>query len=269
MANVVQMEFELMKPDPAPRWPAPPPLPRLESREVHIWAAALDVVPAELEPLTATLSATERERAARFHFERHRNRFIAGRGWLRATLGHYLRTDPGALDFTYGANGKPALGGAFARASWHFNLAHSGPMALLAITRLGEVGVDIEEVRPLPDAEELVARFFSARETALFRELPEDQKPAAFFNLWTRKEAWLKATGEGIAQSLHLVEVSFLPGEPARLLGVPEAFATGPVWNLCELAPAYGFAAALALAGEAPVLRCWSSLPGTWLNQKG
>jgi 4'-phosphopantetheinyl transferase len=222
-----------------------------------------------LERLTVTLSYAERDRASRFRFDQHRNRFIVGRGWLRATLGCYLQTEPGALDFRYGAHGKPALAGAFDKAGWHFNLAHSGPLALLAVTRLGEVGVDIEEVRPMPDAEDLVNRFFSGREATLFRNLPEHQKSEAFFNLWTRKEAWLKATGEGIGRSLHLVEVSFLPGEPAQFLKLPEALPAEPVWNLRELAPAPGFVAAVALAVEAPVLRCWSSSPGACLSEKG
>ena len=196
------------------------------------------------------LAPAERERAARFHFPRDRNRFIAGRGALRQILGRYLQTDPIKLQFTYGPHGKPALAQGAEESGLQFNLAHSGGLALLAVTRSGKIGVDLERVRALKDAEGLVTRFFCPREIAAFQGLPEDQKPAAFFNLWTRKEAWLKAIGEGIGHSLNRVEVSFLPGEPARLLTLPEGPHAAARWNLRDLAPAPGFAAALAISGD-------------------
>src|SRR5208282_3176253 len=115
---------------------------------------------------------------------------------------------------------------------------------LVAVSHAGPVGVDVERVRPMPDAEEIAARFFSPRETAELKALPSDQVPAAFFNLWTRKEACLKATGDGITKLLPLTEVSFLPGKPAHLRslwGDPQAAAQ---WTLEDLAPAPGFAAA-------------------------
>jgi 4'-phosphopantetheinyl transferase len=137
-----------------------------------------------------------------------------------------------------------------------FNLAHTDNLALLAVRAGGEIGVDVEQVRPIPDMEELVARFFSANENALFKTLPVKLRGAAFFNLWTRKEAWLKATGEGIASSLRSVEVSFLPGEPAclvRIEGKPEEPGR---WRLEDLKPAPGFAAAVAIPGEATEVSC-------------
>jgi 4'-phosphopantetheinyl transferase len=181
------------------------------------------------------------------------------------------------LQFAYGPHGKPALaGGQPAEADPQFNLAHSENLALLAFAHTGAVGVDVEQVRPMPDADQLVARFFSPREQFAFKQLPDEQKPAAFFNLWTRKEAWLKATGDGIGHLLSQVEVSFLPGEPARLLSVPPsrpgaepdvARSAGPdpireapnwpKWSLYHLTPAPGFTAALALAQPASVVHCW------------
>ena len=216
--------------------------------EVHVWTASLGVSRSTLSEFASTLAPAELERAARFHFERDRHRFIAGRGLLRALLGRYLQEDPRALEFTYAPHGKPAVGGVFAGTGLEFNLAHCEELALIAITRTGALGVDLERVRKLDEAEALVDRFFSPRESAAFRALPEDQKPMAFFNLWTRKEAWLKATGEGIAHSLHRVEVSFLPGEPARLLRLPKDLQSGEPWELHDLAPAQGFAGALAVA---------------------
>ncbi len=247
----------LSDPPPAPlpfpaQSPSPPP-----ADEVHVWAAWLAPPPAALAEFGASLSSAEAERAARFRFERDRDRFVAGRGLLRRLLGRYLQTDPQAVEFTYSAEGKPALAGAFAASGLHFNLAHSEGLALLAVTRAGPVGIDVERIRALSDAAELVSRFFSARESAAFRLLPEDQKPAAFFSLWTRKEAWLKATGEGLAHLLARVEVSFLPGESARWLSLPERQAHDADWMLHELEPAPNFTGALAVAAPRPRLRCW------------
>jgi len=287
-------------------WPLPPPDWAPAATETHVWAVPLDVAPAALAEFHDTLAPVERERAASFHFPLDRNRFVVGRGTLRQVLAHYLQIDPSQVEFSYGPYGKPLLMDNGRESDLHFNLAHSGGLALLAVTRAGKIGVDLERVRPLDDAQELVTRFFCPREIAAFQTLPEDQKPAAFFNLWTRKEAWLKATGEGIAHSLNRVEVSFLPGEPARLLHLPEiigrdafgrdafhsvpnispsvgtpsvgtlstlprrsqaeagASLTSPKrshsaapWNLYDLAPAAGFAAALALPSADTRLQCW------------
>jgi 4'-phosphopantetheinyl transferase len=246
-------------------WPVPKAFPQLGVADIHVWTLLLNLSSDALSTFSATLSAAELERAARFHFELHRNRFIAGRGQLRAVLGAYLERPPGSLGFDYGPQGKPALANGLAEAGLHFNLAHSGDLALLAVTRLEPVGIDLEHVRPLPDAGELVARFFSARENAVYSSLPAAQQPAAFFDLWTRKEAWLKATGDGIGHLLSQVEVSFLPTQPAQLLHLPASFAspTGAAghvnggWMLHDLHPAPGFAAALAIQADHLRLHCW------------
>ena len=215
----------------------------------------------------------EKDRAGRFKFEQLRNRYLAGRGALRMTLAQYLGVNAAALRFNYLQNGKPVLSDNFASAGIHFNLAHTGDLALIAITRIGQVGVDVECVRSIKNADELVARFFSKREDELFQKVSAEQKPAAFFNLWTRKEALLKATGEGITRSLNLVEVSFLPGEPARLLAISGDAKAAEAWRLKELLPAKGFAGAVAvqlgtsniqhptsniqLGYTEPVVKCW------------
>ncbi len=259
-------------------WPSPPPGQRLQDSEVHVWAVALNVTPETLSALTPILSAPELERAARFHFAHHRSRFVIGRAVLRLLLSRYLQTQPAALQFTYGPHGKPLL----ADTSWHFNLTHSEDLALLALTRSGSIGVDVEYTQLMPDADQLVARFFSDRERLAFQQLPAAQQAVAFFNLWTRKEAWLKATGDGIGHLLNQVEVSFLPGEPAQLLSLPEfpqvanlsssrpspadssgqnlltpEDPSGTNWSLHDLAPAPGFAAALAVAKPPSGLHCW------------
>lgn len=231
-------------------WPSRPVTPELASNEIHVWAVPLSARAGVLETHAATLSPDEKARAERFKHEKHRHRFVVGRGALRDILGQYLQTEPAKLSFDYSNNGKPALAGVFALAGFHFNLAHSEDLALVAITRIGIVGVDVECVRAIKDADELVARFFSARESELFHAVPATEKPAAFFNLWTRKEALLKATGEGITRSLSLVEVSFLPGEPARLLAVSGDTAKAAEWTLMELSPAPGFAGAVAIEAK-------------------
>jgi 4'-phosphopantetheinyl transferase len=239
------------------QWPAAAGATPLADNEVHVWATTLSVPARILEGFAGTFSPDEKERAHKFIFEKHRNRYIAGRGALRKILGQYLRADAAALRFVHSANGKPALAGEFAGAGVHFNLAHSEDMALIAVTRLGRVGVDVECIRPVKEMDALVARFFSARENEAFQKVVDAEKPAAFFNLWTRKEALLKATGEGITRSLSLVEVSFLPGERARLIAIAGDVEQAAQWSLRELSPAAGFTGAVAIESRGIEVRCW------------
>lgn len=235
------------------RLPAPGP------KVVHIWAASLEVPASWLAAFQRPLSRDELARAARYRFDQHRNRYIAAHGWLRQLLGRYLAVPAATVEFEEGPKGKPGLGGVARASGLQFNLAHSEGLALVAIACATPVGVDVERIRTLFEAEDLVSRFFSKREADEFRALTEDQKPVAFFRLWTRKEAWLKATGEGIAHLLDQVEVSVLPAEPLRLLRLPEGFSPPSDWSLCDLAPGPGFAAALAMPipGAQPECRRW------------
>jgi 4'-phosphopantetheinyl transferase len=227
------------------------------SPAVHIWAASLAVPSATLDSLKPFLSKQELDRAARFHFEHHRSRFIAGRGLLRRVLGRYLETDPAALEFVYGPNGKPAVAGSAHASKIEFNLAHSEDLALLAVTQQSPVGVDVEALRHLTDAADLVARFFCPRENQIFSHLAVAEQPAAFFNLWTRKEALLKATGEGIGRLLNQVEVSFLPDEQAKFRHLPTEVASPADWTLRALSPAPGYTGALATTVKSINLQCW------------
>jgi 4'-phosphopantetheinyl transferase len=236
-------------------WPAGPSRIPLDTDAVHVWAINLDVPAAELNRFRACLTRPETERAGRFHFERDQRRFTVARGWLRTLLAKYAHTEPAQIEFAYGPKGKPRLGPAFASLRLEFNLAHAENLAVLAITRDKPVGVDVECLRPIPDAAQLVAQFFSPRESHAFEQLSAAEQPAAFFNLWTRKEAWLKAIGEGIAHSLALVEVSFLPAEPARLLAAPGHNCKR--WTLRECVPAKQFVAAVALQGTATEFCFW------------
>lgn len=238
-------------------WLPPPAGWQLAADEVHVWAIALDKLPAQVAAFGATLSNGEQARAKRFHFERDQNRFTVGRGFMRSLLGRYLLLAPTQVELTYSDRGKPSLSSGAGPSPLHFNLAHSGGLALLAVTRLGRIGVDVEHMRSLKDADGIAERFFSTRESAGLQELSATQKSAAFFNLWTRKEAWLKATGQGISEALNRVEVSFLPGEPARLLSVFDDPEAAKCWYVAHLAPAPGFVGALAVEAREVALHCW------------
>jgi len=245
-------------PDEINPWPDPPDELRLAGHEVHVWAASLRVSSDVLTGLTATLSPLEKEHAGKFKFDLHRNRFIAGRGLLRTILGRYLQISPSKLDFVYSPQGKPALDLKSGGAGLHFNLTDTEDLVLFVVTHIGPVGVDVESIRPVKEMGDLVARFFSQRENELFQKVSPDKKPTAFFNLWTRKEALLKATGEGITRSLNLVEVSFLPDEPACVLAISGDLEKAASWSLHALSPAPGFVGAVAIQARNTSLRCWN-----------
>jgi 4'-phosphopantetheinyl transferase len=211
----------------------------IPEHEIHAWTLNLDCSEPSIDGFRKFLSEDEIERAGRFRLELYRNRFIRCRGSLRVIISKYLHCAPGEVHFRYGLNGKPSVDGL------QFNVAHSRNVAVIAVSHCNQLGVDIEAVRWLEDFDELVARFFCPRESQLFARLPNALKPTAFFNLWTRKEALLKATGEGIAYSLDRVDVTFLPDEPPCVLSMPQEGACRD-WILKEIHPAPGFIGAVA-----------------------
>lgn len=240
-------------------WHPPPTDLTLSSNDVHVWRADLDLPTWQIERLAQTFSADEHLRADKFYFERDRRHFIAGRGLLRVILGRYLDLEPTQLQFSYGARGKPALAIGTGR-KLCFNLSHSNGLVLYAVTRDRDLGIDLEHIRPLPEAEQLARRFFSAREYAVISSLPFDQKQEAFFKGWTRKEAYLKASGDGLAQPLERVEVSLAPSEPAKLYSIKGDASAAARWFLQDLTPALGYVAALAVEGHRWRLTCWQCL---------
>jgi len=198
----------------APAWEAQASPPELGAEEVHVWHFPLVISAGREADWRAVLSPPERERAAKFAFPRLRERYIAAHTIMRRLLGGYLRVDPANLVFAIAGRGKPSLPGH----PLHFNLSHTNDHGLLAVTRAGEVGVDIESIDRKLDRAGIAGRFFSRAEAEELASLPEEQQAEAFCNLWTRKEAWLKATGVGISEGLSQVEFNCRPGEPARLL---------------------------------------------------
>lgn len=227
--------------------------PALGADDVHVWAAALDGPAAEDADSWATMSADEQARALRFRFERDRRHYVAARSRLRKLLASYTGRPPAELQFAYGAYGKPALreGGPA------FNLSHSRGLALIAVSLAPAVGVDVEFCRADFASLPVARQFFSAAEVAAWCRLPQTAQVEAFFRCWTRKEAFVKALGEGLSYPLKDFEVSLAPGEPAALLRVRSDPAAVQRWQLTELTPARGYAAALAVAGERVRVSVW------------
>lgn len=238
-------------------WAAAPAHPSLDAGTVHVWRAPLDPPSGAVERCAALLSPDERARAERFRFERHRRQFTVARGVLRSLLGRCLGADPRGVELRYASHGKPELAGPAAASGIRFNVSHSGEMALYAVSLGREVGVDVEHLHPMDDAEQIAERFFSAAENAAFRALPAEAREEAFFLCWTRKEAYIKAIGEGLSLPLHEFDVSLAPGEPARLLGAVDR-AQAARWTLCGLDPGPGYAGALVVEGDGWELACWS-----------
>lgn len=239
------------------QWFSPPERLSLDSGAVHIWRASLDQSPSQTERFGDTLDDDERSRADRFYFSRDCARFVAARGILRAILGRYLDRAPQSLSFSYSTHGKPALAIESGADAIRFNLSHSRGTALYAITRGREIGIDLEFIRCDLEAEQIAERFFSRSEILALRALPLSLRKHAFFLCWTRKEAYIKARGEGLSMPLDQFDVSLIPGEPAALLSTRPDSNEAPGWFLRNLTPACGCAAALAVKGRDWTLSCW------------
>lgn len=227
-------------------------LPQLAAGEVHLW---------KLEPVTSLqpehwrslLDEEEQARAARFRFAHLTQSFIADHARLRILLGHYLAASPKALRFTKNAYGKPAL--VHPETNLRFNLSHTAGLSLLAVCLDHELGVDVEAIRPMEDWEAIAASHFSAAENAEMRSFAASESNDAFFRCWTRKEAFLKASGEGLSKPLGGFSISVARTTYPRLLSCDWNPAEAARWTLVSLDLGTAFAGALALHhrnGEAP-----------------
>ncbi|HLH61214.1 MAG TPA: 4'-phosphopantetheinyl transferase superfamily protein [Ktedonobacteraceae bacterium] len=238
-------------------WDTPPEMLLLSQEEVHVWRAWLDLPQSNIEELEPALSDDERIRARRFHFARDRMRFIAAHGQLRVVLGRYLAREPHSLSFTYNAYSKPSLAGLSGGKDLSFNMSHAGSIALFAIARNPVLGVDIEYIQRQMEWESIAERFFSPYEVRMLGAVPPAMRHIAFFNCWTRKEAYIKARGMGLSLALDSFDVSLTPGEPARLLNIREEGQDSANWSLYELYPGDDYIAALAIEGHVSSLKCW------------
>jgi len=230
----------------------------LPEDEVHLWRVDLEAIRAGESRWQKVLSSDELTRASRFHFSRDRQRFVAARALLRTILGSYVGTDPGNLSFSYSNKEKPSLGPENAGFGVTFNLSHSGGIALFAFTRRREIGVDVEQVRSDSDLEVIARRFFSAREQSQLVDLPAQEKVEAFFRCWTRKEAYMKATGDGLSLPLSQFDVSLTAGEKNALLATRPDGAEAGRWLLREVPAGSGYVAALCVRGQNWKLSEWS-----------
>jgi 4'-phosphopantetheinyl transferase len=231
-------------------WNTPPETLLLSEGEVHLWRLNLNLQNDLLLNLERTLSEDEIQRADRFHFRHDRNRFIASHGWLREILGRYLHVEPEQLRFCYNSYGKPRLDGISGKHLLCFNLSHSHAIGLLALCLDRNIGVDIEHVRPGLDAMQIAQRFFSTYEVTTLLALTDHLKKEAFFNCWTRKEAYIKAHGEGLSIPLDQFSVTLLPGETALLLHTLPDPEEASRWSLFHIDPKPGYVAALAVEGK-------------------
>ena len=231
-------------PPPSSDWPAPPSEVRLDAGEVQVWRASLAAPAALRARLRATLADDERARADRFVAHVHRDRFVVARAFLRAVLGRLLAIPPDAVRFRYEAAGKPRTD------MLRFNLSPSGALALLAVTRDREVGVDVEELRAVTDAEALAERFFAPGETERLRSLDPAARDAAFLRCWTLKEAYVKAVGEGLGLPLDRFEVGYVPVVPSPALRLLDESPDDGRWALRTLEPGPGYVGALAAEGQ-------------------
>jgi 4'-phosphopantetheinyl transferase len=203
------------------------------------------------------LAPDERNRADRFYFEKERIHFIVARGVLRDILSHYLDTPPQNLEFSYGPFGKPELKGRVARKHLRFNISHSHGLALYAITNNREIGVDLELIREESGSLDIADRFFSPQEILSLRELPREVQSTAFFNCWTRKEAYLKARGVGIPYRMERFTLGLAPGEPAVFRSSEEHPGEVSTWFLMELPVSESYASALVCRRPVSGLNFW------------
>jgi len=213
--------------------------------DVDIVVARPDVGSDAVSASATLLSDCERERARRFAFDVDRNRFIVARALLRQLLAARLGVRPEAVELASGKRGKPGLAGRFATSDLRFNLSHCEDVAVYAFCSGREVGVDVEAVRTLPDADDVAARWFSPREYATYRTLEPGDRALGFFQCWTRKEAFIKALGDGLYHPLDRFDVSLGPGQPAQILRVADVPGDRCPWRLDGFSPVPGFVAAV------------------------
>ena len=233
-------------------WNAPPVSLRLPYTELHIWRAPLDVPNNELADFTGILSPDELERSGRFYFEKTKRHFIVCRYLLRKILELYLNRKSHEIKFSYTPRGKPELDQDDTRNRINFSLSHSHGLVMYAFMRKQQVGIDVEHIRPMDDIDELARRFFSEQEYNLVRSSSEIRKREIFFTIWTLKEAYLKATGEGLA-GLEDIEVSFsADNSKAELRSLNNATLTVQLdnWIMDSFSPAEGYLAAVASGSQ-------------------
>lgn len=227
-------------------WHFPPKNLTFCQNSLHIWRADLDLPTDLLTNLAVNLSSDERQRAERFYFEKDKKKYIACRGLLRVILSRYLNLEPQKLEFTYSLQGKPELNNIDRKERLCFNVSHSHGLAVYAIALNRAVGIDLEHLRDISDVQQLAERFFSQSESCLINGLPESQQQELFFRFWTIKEAYLKATGEGLS-GLQAIAVSFTPENAINLHHTESNILLNKRWFCTEFKPSPEYTGALVV----------------------
>ena len=233
-------------------WQNSPSQPLLANKRVHVWRANLDLPTTEIERLAAFLSTDEIARANKFHFLEHKRRFIVARGILRQLLGNYLQISPNKIEFEYSDRGKPRLAASMGNSYIQFNVSHSMEYVLYGFTNNHLIGVDLEFLRETQDAAELAKSFFTHREYELIANSTDEERQKAFFQFWTAKEAYLKAIGTGLSDSLSDIEITFDCAKKPKLLSVGENIATVGNWSIYHFIPAANYVAAIIVNTQIP-----------------
>ncbi len=238
-------------------WRLPPNTLDLQPHQVDVWCAHLNIPNDSLKSLETTLSADEAERAAHFHFPADRDRFIASHGFLRDVLARYLHCEPRQLIFSIGTYGKPALFANSSQKKIEFNLSHSRDYALVAVTWEHKVGIDVEWARQGISSQVIARQYFSKSEVAELVALPSEKWQAGFFNCWTRKEAYIKAQGQGLSLPLESFDVSLTPNEPAILRATRPDQEEAARWTLLSLEIDPRYSSAVAVDAKSVEFRLW------------
>ena len=240
------------------KWDRPPFQLNLSPDEIDIWRAHLELPTPSVQRLQRILSPDEAARANSFIFEKDRLRFIIARGILRHILSQYLEVSPAQIQFRYNSMGKPELS---TSSSLSFNLSHSDNVVLYAVGQNRKIGIDIEQIRNNVEFMQVAQSCFSSLECATLRSLPDHLVPQAFFNCWTRKEAYVKAIGAGFSFPLKDFDVSCIPGEPAALINIRSSQEEVSQWLMHEVFPGPKFAGALVVEASDlhPQFRQWSA----------
>jgi 4'-phosphopantetheinyl transferase len=220
----------------------------IDDGDIEVIGARLDLPESACATLCSLLSPPERQRADRFRMPGDRCHYVVARARLRQLLGERLRIAPVSVGIVTNDQGKPRLAPAHAASGWEFNLSHSGALAAYAFARGRPVGIDIELIRDIPDADDLAERFFSAAEAAAYRAMPAGRRRLAFLACWTRKEAFVKALGEGLSHPLDAFDVTVDPDEPARITRIGGRSGPDLGWSLTCFRPTPSHIGALVQA---------------------
>ena len=228
-------------------WDNPPEKLNLSKNEIHIWRANLDLPSMMLKKLARILSEDEKTRANRFRFEQHRDRFIAARGILRQLLGNYLQIKSDLVIFEYSSRGKPQIVSSLNQDNLQFNISHSQDWALYGFNYQRIIGVDLEYIKDNIDYKQLAKRFFRTQELQLINSYPAREQKTIFFQLWTAKEAYLKATGDGLAESLDTIQFTLNNNSELNLVAIKQAHQQASYWLIDNFIPQDNFIATIAV----------------------